>query len=275
MLTVTCCDRGAPGATTSALALGAASGGPAIVVEADPYGGDLALRCRTKRGGVFPEAPTVLTVAVAARTEFSNDLVTRYAQPLNDQVSVIPGHLTAEQGASVSDWTPLARSLRASAATVVADVGRVHAGSPSLPIAAAADVLVVVGRADMSSVVHLRERLVPLLAEVRRAPPVVLPVLVTDRRHGPRLAGSLRDFLQASAVAPFVTDTGWLAWDPDAVARLESGSGFTGLVRTALLPSSTRVVAQTRSLVHAAGGPEHTPVRASPQTGSSGWGAAT
>ncbi len=248
------------------------------MVEADPYGGDLALRCQTKGGGVLPEAPTVLTVAVAARTEVSNDLVTRYAQPLNDELSVIPGHLTAEQGTSVSDWTPLARSLRASEVTVVADVGRVHARSPSLPIAAAADVVVVVSRADMCSVVHLRERLVrlvPLLAELRSAPPVVLPVLVTDRRQGPRLAGSLMDLLQASAVAPFVTETGWLAWDPDAVARLESGSRFAGLARTALLRSSTRVVAQTRSLVHAAGGPEDPAGWASPEAGSSVWGGAT
>ena len=31
MLTVTCCDRGAPGATTTALFLSAASGGPATI----------------------------------------------------------------------------------------------------------------------------------------------------------------------------------------------------------------------------------------------------
>ena len=45
MLIAVCCDRGAPGSTTSSLALGVSTPEPTIVVEADPFGGDLALRC--------------------------------------------------------------------------------------------------------------------------------------------------------------------------------------------------------------------------------------
>ena len=59
MLFAICCDRGAPGATTTALALAAARGKPAVVVEADPYGGSLALRLRPG-GKALPATPTVL-----------------------------------------------------------------------------------------------------------------------------------------------------------------------------------------------------------------------
>lgn len=67
MLIAVCCDRGSPGATTTALALGVASEEPTVVVEADPYGGDLAIRCAA-RGEAFPPTPTVLTLATEART---------------------------------------------------------------------------------------------------------------------------------------------------------------------------------------------------------------
>lgn len=55
MLFAVCADRGAPGVTTAALALAAARGLPALVVEADPYGGDLALRLRPGRSGAAAE----------------------------------------------------------------------------------------------------------------------------------------------------------------------------------------------------------------------------
>ena len=59
MLFAVCSDRGAPGSTTMALALAAARGLPSVVLEADPYGGDLAVRCRIG-GDPLPTTPTVL-----------------------------------------------------------------------------------------------------------------------------------------------------------------------------------------------------------------------
>ncbi len=69
MLFAICADRGAPGSTTAALALASARGLPTIVVEADPYGGDLALRLRPDGKHPLAATPTVLSVAAGRSSE--------------------------------------------------------------------------------------------------------------------------------------------------------------------------------------------------------------
>ena len=66
MFVALCGDKGSPGVTTTALALASAWAGHAVVVEADPAGGDLAIRLHPE-GSALPETPTVLSVATAAR----------------------------------------------------------------------------------------------------------------------------------------------------------------------------------------------------------------
>ena len=66
LLTVTG-EKGSPGATTTALALGHALAGSRLVIEADASGGDLAFRLR-RDGRPLPESPTVLTAVAAARS---------------------------------------------------------------------------------------------------------------------------------------------------------------------------------------------------------------
>ena len=48
--------------------------------------------------------------------------------------------MTAEQGSSMA-WASVAATLESQALPVFADLGRIHTGSPSMPIAAAADAL--------------------------------------------------------------------------------------------------------------------------------------
>ena len=253
MLLAVCSDKGSPGATTTALALASAWSTPAVLVEADPYGGDLAVRLRTKAGAALPEAPTVLTVATAARTSESAALVSRYAQPVNDQLSVVPGHLVAEQLSGVPDWGPFAAALASSAIPVVADLGRLHSASPLLPVAARADVVLVVGRPDAASVIRMRERLnrlVPALAAHRGSPPRVLPVLVSPNRHGAADVADLRRILAETAAGPLIVGIGYLALDRGAVGRLEVGEHPAGrLARTPLLRTARALVAQVSGLI--------------------------
>lgn len=249
MLIAVLCDRGSPGATTTALALGAASAEPTVVVEADPFGGDIALRCTDPHGKPFPETPTVLTVATAARTSLAPDLVISYAHEFTGSTRLVPGHLSAEQSAGVTDWAPLARALKASVSRMVVDLGRMHSGSPTLPIAAAADVVVVVTRADMGAVIHLRdrlERLVPTLVAERGTPPVVVPVVVTQRRIAAPVVAQLQGLLAASSIAPVLAGVGWLAWDPEGVSRLEAGHVSGRDARTPLFVSATSMCEQIR-----------------------------
>jgi hypothetical protein len=247
MLIAVCCDRGAPGSTTTALALGVASPEPTIVVESDPYGGDLALRCTALGGKAFPVLPTVLTLATEARTSIDPGLVAGKAQEFTGSTRIVPGHLSAEQAVGVKSWAPLAQALKASALRTVVDLGRIHSSSPTLPVAAAADVLVTVTRPEMGAVVHLRdrlERLAPVLASLRNAPPVVVPVVVTSTRIADAVVAEVGRLLAASDASEVVSGVGWIAWDPAGVQRMQAGQVSGKDARTPLLRSAAAVNAQ-------------------------------
>lgn len=264
MLFAICADRGAPGSTTTALALAAARGLPAVVVEADPYGGDLALRIRHD-GNPLPTTPTVLSVSAGRsgqgrtagpRTPLDGpggpserrhrDLWRDGSHEVSEHVRVVPGFMAAEHGTSMA-WPVLASALEAQSVPVFADLGRIHTGSPSLAVAAAADALVPVCRSDMASVQHMVDRLellVPAIADRNGRPPIVLPVVIAPRQHGSTIANSVAEILGETAVGPTLRGVSWLAWDPAAVAQLESGADPWGkpLRKSALMKSARKVM---------------------------------
>ena len=245
MLIAICADKGSPGVTTAALVLASAWSSPAVVVEADPAGGDLGIRLR-HAGSVLPEAPTVLTVATAARSNGAEDLIAGYAHRLTSVVSVIPGAILREQMAGVGDWEPLADVGARSDVPVIVDLGHLHHGSKALTLAARAAVVVVVGRPDATSVIRMRERLSCLasdLGELRGSPPQLFALLVTPNRHGPGHVADLRRILDETAAKPFLVGSGFLALDPSAVRRVEIGEDPTRRLARTNLMRSARVVA--------------------------------
>src|SRR3954469_11038879 len=145
MLIALCGDKGSPGVTTTALALASAWAGQAIVVEADPAGGDLAIRLHPG-GSTLPETPTVLSVATDARADREHDPVAKHAHALNSTTGVVPGAVLAEQMANIGDWSPFADALERCAPSVFVDLGHLHSRSPMLPVAARADLVIAVGR---------------------------------------------------------------------------------------------------------------------------------
>lgn len=252
MFVALCGDKGAPGVTTSALALASAWPGPAVVVEASPAGGDLAIRLHPK-GSVLPETPTVLSVVTASRATREQDPVSAYAHVLNSTTMAIPGAASAEQMTNIGDWSPLADALGRTESRVFADLGHLHASSPMLGVAARADVVVVVSRPDMPSVVRLRERLSRTatdLAHLRGGPPRLFPILISTSRHGAADVADLRAILGETAVKPFLVDVGFLAHDPSAVRRLERGEDPTGrLSRTDLMRTARAVASRLEQAV--------------------------
>jgi hypothetical protein len=252
MLVALCSDKGSPGTTTTALALASGWPTPSVLIEADPYGGDLGLRLRTETGSVLPETPTVLTLATAARTSTGPGVVQRYAQRVNAQVSVVPGHQVAEQAVGVVDWHPLAEALHEEESSVFVDVGRLHAGSALLPVVAAADLVAVVGRAETAAMIRLRERLTrlaPGLASARQAPPQLVPILVGLDRHRCGDVADLRRLLEETPAGPLVAGVGHLAFDLAGVARLMAGQDPAGrLARTVLMRSARRLAAELAAL---------------------------
>lgn len=262
MLFAICADRGAPGSTTTALALAAARGLPAVFVEADPYGGDLALRIRLDGKQPLPTTPTVLGVSAGRSAQQTSgpivmpehvgagrrhrDLWRDGAHQLTDLVRVVPGFMAAEHGTSMA-WPVLASALESQSVPIFADLGRIHTGSPSLPIAAAADALITVCRGDMASVQHMVDRLellVPAIAERNGRPPVVLPVVVAPHKHGTGIAGSVAEILGETSVGPTLRGVSWLAWDPASVHLLENGADpwAKPLRRSPLMRSARKVM---------------------------------
>jgi hypothetical protein len=241
-------EKGSPGATTTAVALAAGWPAPAVVVEADPGGGDLALRMRLPSGEALPPTPTVLTLAAAARAHLGDrQLVVRHASGLSDRMGVIPGPLLAEQSSGIAgSWDALAGALASSDLDVVVDVGRLDSGSPAMPLAAAADAVLVVGRPTEAGGLRLRERvnaLGPALAARRGGPARIWPVLVAPGRHAKAYADDLYQLLEAAGVRP--DNIGHVVLDVAAAARIDGGENPTGrLARTPLLRSAKELAGQ-------------------------------
>jgi hypothetical protein len=162
----------------------------------------------------------------------------------------------AEQAAGVPDWHPLATALHNEGSPVFVDVGRLHAGSALLPVAAAADLVAVVGRSETGAMIRLRERLTklaPAVASARQAPPRLFPILVGLDRHRSGDVADLRRLLEETPAAPLVAGVGHLAFDLAGVARLMAGNDPAGrLARTALLRSARRLAAELATLLQVA-----------------------
>lgn len=245
-------EKGSPGATTTAVALAAGWPVPAVVVEADPGGGDLALRLRLPSGEALPPTPTVLTLAAAARAHLGDrQLVVRHASGMSDRMGVIPGPLLAEQSSGIAgSWEALAGALTSSDLDVIADVGRLDGGSAAMPLAAAAEAVLVVGRPTAAGGLRLRERvkaLGPALAARRGNPARIWPVLVAPGRHAAAYAEDLTLLLADAGI--HVDGVGHVVLDSAGAARIDGGENPTGrLSRTPLLRSAKELAGRLYEL---------------------------
>jgi len=204
-----------PGVTTAAVALAAAAGADAVVVEADPSGGDVAARAR------LALEPGLLTLAAAARHPMTPLDLPPHAQPLpaGGSVVVAPAapELAASAVATVASRLPQARG----AFLVLIDCGRLVAGSPAEAAVRGADALVVVTEPTVAAVEHLRARLL-FLRDLNES---LSLLLVGDRPYGPGEIGATLG----------VPVAGVLAVNPRAVAAVYAGGGAARslLVRSA------------------------------------------
>jgi MinD-like ATPase involved in chromosome partitioning or flagellar assembly len=206
----------APGVTTAAVALAAAYGEGALVVEADPSGGDIAARSR------LTLEPGLLTLAAAGRRvgtalDFSPHL---QALPGGGGVVVAPVDPDLAR-AAVTTTAPRLAGAQGAQLTII-DCGRFFAESPARPVIRSADVAVVVIEPTVAGVEHLRARVGGLDRPILGRLAVLL---VGDRPYG---AAEVEQVVGNPVV-------GSLAVDPRAVAALYAGSGArrSMLVRSA------------------------------------------
>ena len=233
--------------TTLAVALGLVWPGARVVVEAGPSGGVLTFRMRhAETCGMLGLEPSVASLAAASRVGLPADALPRYAQPTSLRVEVIPGALSAERYQPLRTlWPRVAGQLAGWPGTVLADLGRLQPGSPVLPLAQAATVVVLLGRGDAEGLFGLRERaadLVQQLGDPARSPSS-LAVVVTAPAGQAKTAVRSATQLFAAAGVP-VPVAGFWAWDPPGAAGLWAGQ-VTRRVAGSDLIRSARTLAET------------------------------
>ncbi|WP_243711203.1 hypothetical protein [Actinomadura sp. KC216] len=255
-------DKGAPGVTTAAVALGAVWPRPVLVAECDQAGGDLVYRLPAAApddgdgdGGMLNPSRGLLSLAATARRGLRPDQVAEHCQRLVGGLDVLVGITNAEQAQAMTWlWGPLGRAFTGLAPVdVIADCGRLGADTPLLGLMREADLVVLLTRATLEQVAHLRERVAALTAELRGGPPIGVLVLADPRDFrgsiaevdrilasaGARGRGAAHDPAQGPP-PPDVTVLGGLALDPKG-AELLSGRWGGRLDRSLLIRSAREV----------------------------------
>lgn len=217
--------KSSPGTTTAALAL--AHVWPAdrrvLVVEADPAGGDLAARF-----GLVPD-PGLATLAASGRRALSPQLIAEHVQEVAGLAVLLAPPVSAPARTALEVAGPsLSRVLGQLDADVFVDCGRLDPGSPALPIATAADLLLLVCRPIVAELPRVAARAAELTAEG------CTPALVLVGHSSP----SRRDRYPTDEVAEALglPVLGTLADDHQGAALLTGASSLSrALERSALV----------------------------------------
>lgn len=217
--------KGSPYVTSLAVALASRWPTPgALVVEADPAGGDLAFRFGTRR------EPGLSELAADTRTGRRGGDLAAYARPIPLGVSVVfapPDQQVDQQSGAVGQATQAIRMvthncldlLRAAAARrpVIVDLGRLGWDSPSWPLAAVADVFLLATRPGVEAIdaVQVRRDRLRSVPGLRSAPRLVVAgsPLCTEREivevTGFAVAGTVPDDRRAADLLTGRAEPGW------------------------------------------------------------------
>jgi len=222
-------DKGAPGVTTTAIALAAVWPRPVLLAECDPAGGDVACWLPADAaGGRLDPQRGLLSMAVAARRGVRPEQVWAHAQKLRGGLDVLLGMANAEQGSGLDPlWDTVGIVLGGlPRADVIADCGRIGADGPFYDLLAHAAAVVLVARPSLGEVLRLRDRAAAVAQAVRRRtgrPGRVGVLLIADHR-------GLREAVTevGQAVAPDggpVSMLGGVAFEPRSAEALRGEWG--------------------------------------------------
>lgn len=240
-LVVLAADKGAPGVTTAAVALGAVWPRPVLLAECDLAGGDLVYRLPAEEGGMLNPSRGVLSLAATARRGLRAEQVWEHTQRLVGGLDLLVGLTNAEQAQGLTWlWGPLGRAFAGlPGADVLADCGRLGAGSAVTDLLREATEIVLFTRATLEHVVHLRERIGSLASELggHAAPPIGVVVVADPREY--RTAISEVGRIISNAKLP-ATVLGGFALDPKG-AEMLNGRGGGRLSRSLLIRSAQQI----------------------------------
>ena len=174
MIVVVASIKGAPGVTTTATALAESwpSGRRVLLVEVDPFGGDLA--------AWFGVAPSVglWSLLAAGRRGIDPHAVWEHATTSPTGLPVLYGLATADQAvANEAAWPAVAGALAALEGDVIIDAGRLlpHFAGGIGPLLSVADVLLTLCPPTLAGIVHLKAALPSLIATSTTRRTLVLP----------------------------------------------------------------------------------------------------
>ena len=242
-------DKGAPGVTTSSLALAAVWPRPVLLAECDPSGGDLAYRFPHASGGQLDPRRGVLSLAVTARRGMQPDQVWEHVQKLHGGLDVLAGVTNAEQGAGLNQlWGQIGKVLASlPQADIIADCGRLGAEGPIYDLLAEATTVVLVTRVGVGDVIRLRDRASTFAAATesrgRRGFGAAVLAVAEQRTFASALAEVQHVLRQGNVRATVI---GGLPLDAKGAALLNGGMGGK-LGKTPLIKAAQGIAQQ---LVH-------------------------
>lgn len=231
--------KGSPGVSAAALTLTAVWPHDAVLLEADPAGGDIAFRCRADGGGTVTQSPNILGLATAVRGDRTTEITT-WTQKLANGVTVVPGVASPAQASGMTTlWRGVAGTAKSPTTDILADVGRTDPSTSDHSLLAAAEIAVPVLSASVESLMHTREVLKGL-TEITHAR--VMPLLIGPARTS---AADSRDVDEVLAAAGVIADkTRHLPLDHAGLRTLENGADPQGRVRMSALLRAARPVAE-------------------------------
>lgn len=145
--------KGAPGVTTTALALGSTwpSERRVVVAELDPSGGDIAARF------VLSQSPGLVSLAAKARKEHAAASILEHCQQLSGTLDVLVGPPSGEHArkAIVAAASSIERFGQLDELDVIADFGRLDSMMVHWPLLKSVDLAVVVTRPTLSELQHV------------------------------------------------------------------------------------------------------------------------
>lgn len=241
-------DKGSPGVTTSAIALGAVWPRPVLVAECDQAGGDLVYRLPAEDGGMLNPARGLLSLAATARRGLAPMQIWEHTQRLVGGLDVLVGLTSSEQAQGLTWlWGPLGRAFRRlpspdqlTGVDILVDCGRLSAGSPLYELIHHADIVVIFTRPTLEQVAHLRERVNALATELGggKRSPLGIAVIADPREFRRSIAEVGRIVVNAELPA---TVLGGFALDPKGAEMLRGQWG--GRLDRSLLIRSARKIA--------------------------------
>lgn len=221
-----CGLKGTAGASTFALLAAALWPTQAVLVEADPVGGEFALTLDGPQGQVLPAKPSIAELAVAAAQRMpSTERVWGAALETSAGVPVVCGipssqpmaHLLREYGRHLA-------AMLMGEPDVVVDAGRLSPDTASLPLLAASNVVAVVLPDRHEALFRLTD-LLPGLASTLRVEDevrsVIVPVVVATAHRGQTAAREVDEVLAQHHIP--ARPARWLGWDPKAADAVRGG----------------------------------------------------